>query len=135
MENFDQADLAFSKNKIGVGGGMLEGLTTDAVSALFAEKIKADFVVNLGDTDGIFTADPKKDKSAKRLAKMSHEELVKLAVEKDLRKAGTHFVFDLVASKLAARSNIELKFVNGKKLVEVEKALSGKPFAGTTVSG
>ncbi|MEK6954243.1 MAG: UMP kinase [Candidatus Micrarchaeota archaeon] len=133
MMAFDDIDAAFKTHNIALGGGMLEGLTTDAVSVLFAEKLGARCVVNLGDTDGIYTADPKKDRNAKRLEIMTHGELVDLAVKNDSRRAGTHFVFDLVAAKLAARSNIELRFVNGKDLISLKGAISGNHFDGTRV--
>lgn len=133
LESFDEADVALREGKIGVGGGMLEGLTTDAVAVLFAEKLGAKAVVNLGDTEGIYSADPRKSKSARRIGKMSHEELVKLAVANDSRKAGTHFVFDMVASKLAARGNIELRFANGRDLDQAMAAISGGKFVGTIV--
>ena len=54
---------------------------------------------------------------------MTHEELIALAVKSDERRAGTNFVFDLIACKLAARSKIELRFVDGWDLVELKKAL------------
>ncbi|MFH0971921.1 MAG: UMP kinase [Candidatus Micrarchaeota archaeon] len=133
--SFDDSKNATKQNKILVSGGMLEGLTTDAVSVLFAEMVRADAVVNLGDTAGIYSADPKKDPKALRISKMSHSELVDLAVRNDQRKAGTHFIFDLVASKLSARSNIELRFIDGRNLSEVAAALSGRRFRGTVVKG
>ncbi|MFH1750387.1 MAG: UMP kinase [Candidatus Micrarchaeota archaeon] len=133
LEKFDDADNAFKRNKIAVGAGLLEGLTTDAVSVLFAEKARAAAVVNLGDTDGIYSSDPKKHKNAKRFTKMTHRELVDLAIKSDSRLAGTHFVFDLVAAKLAARSGMELRFVDGRDLGESEMAILGKKFSGTVV--
>ncbi|MFH1257345.1 MAG: UMP kinase [Candidatus Micrarchaeota archaeon] len=133
ITEFDMVNEALRAGKIPVAGGMLEGLTTDAVAVLIAEMVKANAVINLGDTDGVYTADPKKDKGAKRIPIMRHADLVKLAIKSDQRKAGTHFVFDLVASKLAARSNIELRFLDGRDLANVEKALMGRDFQGTIV--
>ncbi|HLC47801.1 MAG TPA: UMP kinase [Candidatus Norongarragalinales archaeon] len=133
LEKFDDADTALEKHDIAVGGGILEGLTTDAVCVLFAEKLKANAVVNLGDTAGVYASDPKKNPDAKRFAKMSHEALLGLAIRGDARKAGTHFVFDLVAAKLAARSNIPLRFVDGRDIGQAEAAIAGKKFQGTSV--
>ncbi|MBI5224467.1 UMP kinase [Candidatus Micrarchaeota archaeon] len=133
VQSFDEAKSAISKSAIVFSGGMLEGMTTDAVSVLMAEMLSAKTVINLGDTDGIYSADPKKDPSAKKFSVMPHSQLVELASKNDQRRAGTNFVFDLIASKLSARSNIELRFVNGKNLLEVENALLGKKFNGTIV--
>ncbi len=131
--SFDDAPAAMKQGRILVSGGMLEGLTTDSVSVLFAEMVKADAVVNLGDTEGIFTADPKKDRKAVPIKEMAHEDLVSLAARNDYRKAGTHFVFDLVASKLAARSNIDLRFADGRDARNAKAAIEGKKFRGTMV--
>ncbi|MEK6842913.1 MAG: UMP kinase [Candidatus Micrarchaeota archaeon] len=133
LRSFDEANLALSKNNLVFSGGMLEGMTTDSVSVLFAEMLGAKTVINLGDTDGIYSSDPKKNPSAKKFSIMPHSQLVDLASKNDQRRAGTNFVFDLIASKLSARSNIELCFVNGKNLLEVENALLGKKFNGTIV--
>ncbi len=134
MESFDDAAAALKEGKIAIGGGMLEGLTTDAVSVLFAERYNASAVINAGDTEGIYSADPKGNKDAKKIANMTHSGLVELAIKNDSRKAGTNFVFDLVAAKLAARSNLELRFVNGRDLLQLKEAINGKEFKGTRVS-
>ncbi|HIH18796.1 TPA: hypothetical protein HA225_02360, partial [Candidatus Micrarchaeota archaeon] len=44
-----------------------------------------------------------------------------------------HFVFDFLACKLIARSKIEAHFVHGKNLLDVRKAVEGKPHGGTVV--
>ncbi len=65
--------------------------------------------------------------------KMSYDELIALAASSDKRKAGTNFVFDLLACKLISRSNIETHFVSGKSLKDVEAAIEGKKHSGTVV--
>ena len=56
-----------------------------------------------------------------------------MAAEKDNRRAGENFIFDVLASKLLARSEIEGHFVSGKKLDDLEKAIMGKKHNGTVV--
>jgi uridylate kinase len=129
----DQAFNALRNNLIPLSGGMLEGLTTDAISVLLAERLEASHVVNISNVDAVYSADPKVDPKAKRFTEMTHAELVDLAAKGDSRKARTNFVFDLVATKIAARSNIEIHFVAGKNLDGVKAAILRQKHAGTVV--
>ncbi len=133
IQALDDASAALEEGKIALGCGILEGVSTDFDSMLVAERMKADAVVNASNTDGIYSEDPQKNAKAKKLKQITHAQLVQMASEADARKAGTHFVFDAVASKLAARSNIPLHFVNGRNLKDVEAAILGRLHAGTIV--
>ena len=101
----------------------------DAV--LWAKKLKIDTVVNLSNTDFVFDKDPKKFKSAKSLKCLSWKEYRKLISDK--WSAGLSTPFDPVASKEAQKSKIRVFIINGKRLGEVAKALSGKSFVGTVI--
>lgn len=114
-------------------GGTIPGITTDTDAALLAEFIGARRIVNLSNVDGVYTADPKKDRTAKKLSRMSFSQLVQLASQHDERMAGTRFIFDVIACKLIARSKIETHFVHGKNLSEVERAVEGRSHSGTVV--
>ncbi len=133
--NLGEVENAVKDGKMPVMGGLLEGITTDAVSMLVAEKKEATAVVNLSNIDYLYSSDPKSDKNAKKLEKVTHNELTQLAVDGDKRLARTNFPFDLVACRLAQRSNVELRFVDGRNLREVENALANKQFKGTLVKG
>jgi uridylate kinase len=91
--------------------------------------------VNVSNVDAIYDSDPRKNKNAKRFTKMTHDELIRLAVESDGRTAGTHFVFDILACKLIARSKIETHFVSCKNLDSIKSAIDGKTHDGTIVKG
>lgn len=135
MANFtDAAEAAASTDKVIVMGGTIPGFTTDADAALLAEKIGAKKLVNLSNIDAIYDRPPKKP-GAKKFASMTHEQLVRLANEYDMRKAGTNFIFDNVACKIVARSKIETHFVNGRDLKQVEAAITGGKHKGTVVKG
>lgn len=132
-DSFDEFQNALDAGKIPVGHGMLEGITTDTVSMLAAERINARTVVNASKVDGLYDADPAKNPNAKRYNRLTHNQLVSLAVQGDQRSARTNFPFDLIACKLSARSNTAILFVDGKKLDEVEKAVLGQKYDGTVV--
>jgi uridylate kinase len=120
-------------NKVVVMGGTIPGITTDADAVLLGEAIGATRLVNISNVDAIYDSDPRVNKSAKRYSKMSYEQLISLATSSDKRKAGTHFVFDLLACKLIARSKMEAHFVSGKSEKEIENAIEGKKHNGTVV--
>ena len=81
----------------------------------------------------IYDKNPKEHKDAKKFHFLTHEQLIDLAVKNDKRTAGTNFVFDILACKLAARSKMELHFVNGKHLGDLERAIKGEDHSGTVV--
>ena len=130
--DFKDARELSAKNRVVVMGGTIPGITTDTDAVLLAEAIGAERLVNISRVEGIYDSDPAKNKKAKKYVKMSYDELITLANKSDQRKAGTNFVFDSVACKLAKRSKINLHFVNGRKS-EMEKAIKGKKHNGTIV--
>lgn len=132
-ESFKEAAGAMDSGKIALMGGTIPGITTDTDAALLAEGIGAKRIVNLSNVDGIYTGDPKKDKDARKLKRMSFGQLIQLASQYDERKAGTRFIFDVIACKLIARSGIETHFVYGKSIAEVQSAVEGKRHSGTIV--
>lgn len=133
FEDFEKAAQASKHHRIVVMGGTIPGITTDTDSVLLAEAIGAKRLLNVSVVDGIYDSNPKTNPKARKFGKLTYENLLKLANESDKRTAGTNFVFDVVACKLAARSKLELHFVGEKNLSDVPKALSGKPHNGTIV--
>ena len=133
-KEFDDARKMHENGKIPIMGGTVPGITTDDDAVLLAELVGAKRVVNLSNVDAIYDSDPKTNPKAKRFEKMKHDELIALATGGDKRRAGENFVFTLLACKLAARSNIEVHFVNGRNLEEAEAAILGKKHSGTVVS-
>jgi len=65
--------------------------TTDTTAVLRAAELDAKAVLKATNVDGIYTADPKKDKAAKRYERLTHQE----AIERDLK------VMDAAAFALA----------------------------------
>ncbi|MDD5339636.1 MAG: UMP kinase [Candidatus ainarchaeum sp.] len=121
------------RNKVVVMGGTIPGITTDTDAVLLAEAMGATRLVNISNVEGIYDTNPKKNPKAKKFAKMTYNELIKLAAENDSRSAGTHFVFDMLACKLIARSKVETHFVSGDSLENIKNAIEGKKHNGTVV--
>lgn len=124
---------AIRKKNVVFSGGFLPGLTTDACSVLVAEAIGAEKVINASRVDGIYDKNPSEFPDAIRYDTLTHAELVDLASRFDQRKARTNFVFDIVASKLAARSKMAVDFVDGRNPGNIVAAVLNRPVSGTKV--
>ncbi len=130
--DYDEALQAGKTHAIVVMGGVSPGITTDAVSALLAERVRARRLVNATSVDGAYTTDPAIDPGAVRIPRMTHQELVNL-VSKGAHKAGPNNVFDSVGARVLERSGISLAIVAGRDLPNLVAALEGGKFRGTVV--
>jgi uridylate kinase len=119
------------KGKIVVMGGLKPGMTTDAVAALAAEKVKADLLVKATDQEGIYTSDPRKYKDATKIDRLSFDELTRL-FEQNKHKAGIHQIIDPEAVKILRKSRTKTVVISGFKPENVLLAVKGKKL-GTVI--
>jgi len=110
--------------KIVVMGGVAPGQTTDAVSALLAEYVHADKLIVATSVDGVYTADPEKDASAKKLTSMTIHELAQFAMQTEM-KAGSRSPVDPLAAKIIERSSIPTAIVLGSMIENLKKGALG----------
>jgi len=120
--SYNQA--AESLHRIVVMGGLSPGQTTDAVSAMLAERVHADRLVIATSVDGVYTADPEKDPSAQKLERMTPRALVRLAIETEM-KAGSRSPVDPLAAKIIERSSIPTAIVLGSEIENLRKGALG----------
>ncbi len=130
--DYESAVRAAEEHDIVVMGGVAPGITTDAVSAMLAERAGARLLVNATSVDGAYTSDPAKDPGAKRIPRMSREELVQL-VKPCPSGAGPSIVFDPVGAEVVRRVGMRLAIVQGRDLVNLRAAIMGEEFDGTIV--
>ncbi len=129
-ENIDQMAEAFSTGKVVVVGGFHPGHSTNAVAALVAERVHANLFVNATDVDGVYTADPNKNATARRLDKVTPSQLRKMFGDGEMR-AGTYELLDLLAVNIIERSKIRTIILKCEPS-SIERAIRGKP-VGTLV--
>jgi uridylate kinase len=122
---------ALTTDKIIVMGGLQPGQSTNAVAAVVAEYTQADMLINATSVDGVYTADPKKDSSAKKIDELDYDGFQELIIKKGSR-AGEYALFDLVALKIVSRSNILTKIINGSDPHNILRAAKGEKI-GTTI--
>jgi uridylate kinase, putative len=132
-ETIDEAITA--KNGMVVMGGTVPGHTTDAVSALLAERADARKLLIATSVEGVYTADPKKDNKARKIDLLTPEQLIGI-VMKNRSIAGSISVIDLLASRIIERSNIECWIFDGRNLEDLKRGLENKRegFNGTIVT-
>jgi uridylate kinase len=128
----EEAVAAGESSRLVVMGGTTPGHTTDTVAAELAEAAGAARLVNATSVDGVYSADPLKDATAKRFDRMTHEELVRISGRVHA-KAGPSIVFDPKAARIVAKARIPVSVVGGRDLAAVRNAVVGKPFRGTQV--
>lgn len=101
--NLDEISTAVLTNKIVITGGLYPGQSTNATSALIAEKINAVKFFNATDVDGIFNFDPRTNPNAIMYESIGVKECIKiLKVENSM--AGTYDLMDLISLKVIERS-------------------------------
>lgn len=105
--------------------------TSDTTAARLASHLGAHFI-NITNVKGLYTADPKKDKTAEFIEKITWKDFNSMA-NKIKFSAGQHFVLDQSAAEEIMKHKITATIVGN--LREFEKVLSSKPFVGTTISG
>ncbi len=100
-----------------IGGGSGNPFfTTDTASALRAVEIKADAILKGTRVDGVYTADPEKDPSAKKYEQLTFQE----AMAKKLK------VMDLTAFALCEENNLPIYVFDMNKPGNLLKAVSGE---------
>lgn len=114
-----------------IGAGWKPGHSTDYDAVIAAKQVGAKRIVNLSNIDYVYTADPKKDPSAKPIEKIGWSEF--RSIIPDHWDPGLSSPFDPVASKLAQENGMEVAILNGAKLEEFDKYLDGEPFKGTMI--
>lgn len=120
------------KDPVIIGAGWKPGWSTDYCAVLAARQLGAKKLVNLSNIDHVYDADPKKSPAAKPLEKVSWGEFRKLIpTEWD---PGLSSPFDPVAAREAERLSLEVAIINGAKLDEFDRYLSGEAFTGTVIS-
>lgn len=131
--NFQEAQEYSASGKIIVMGGTEPAHSTDAVSAILAEFIQADKLINLTSVDGMFTKDPNKHSDAELIEEITATEMMEFISGKDT-KAGTYEFFDMTAIQMIKRSSLETVIANGYNPDNLIKAVNGEKVGTKIIS-
>lgn len=118
--------------RIVIMGGTTPGHSTDMVGAELAEKTGADLLIISTNVDGIYDKDPNKFPNAKQLKEVKIDQLIERYGVK-WKTAGKNVVIDGPALEIIKRAKLVTYVVNGKRLDQLEKALTDQSFDGTKI--
>jgi uridylate kinase len=99
--------------------------TTDTAAALRAMEIGADVIMKGTKVDGVYTADPAKDPSAKKYSTISYIDVIKQNLK----------VMDSTAISLCMDNNLPIVVFDMKKADNIRNILLGKKIGTTVVRG
>jgi uridylate kinase len=127
--SLDDVARFVESNKIIVSGGLHPGQSTNATSALIAEKTRASEFINATDVNGIYDSDPRKNKNAHLFAKIELDKLLNMLL-KESSMAGEYDLLDIVALKVIERSKIRTRVIlsNPKN---ISNTIQGRKYIGT----
>lgn len=98
--------------------------TTDTAAALRAMEIGADVILKATKVDGVYSADPMKDKNARKFDELTYMEVLKKGLG----------VMDATAITLCMDNNLPIVVLNLRGKGNIRKAIEGKKI-GTLVRG
>lgn len=131
--NFQEALEYSATGKIVVMGGTEPAHSTDAVSAILAEYVQADLLVNLTAVDGLYTKDPKKFDDAELIEEITASDMMEIIGGNEV-KAGTYEFIDMTAIQMIKRSNLETVIANGNEPQNLIRAIKGEKIGTRVIS-
>jgi uridylate kinase len=123
---------SFGEYSVLVGAGGVPGHSSDFTTIKMAVGFGIKKVINLGKPDYVYSANPDKDPTAKLLKQVTWVDYFKIIPQKWV--PGMNVPFDILASKLAHKNNIEVIVALGKDIVNFQKILNNQKFKGTLLS-
>jgi uridylate kinase len=118
-KNLEEVTIAAESGKIVIVGGLHPGQSTNATSALIAEKVRATRFLNATDVDGIYDLDPNTNGNAKLLNEITVSECMEI-------------LKDIVALKVIERSKIPTRVLRSD-ITNIKDAVIGTHHIGTEI--
>lgn len=119
------------RRSIKILSGWKPRASSDYVAAVYAQKNNIETIINMTDVSYVYTKNPKEHKDAKPIRKTTWKDYRELVGGK--WKPGMSLPFDPIASKYCEKHSLRVVIVNGKKLKNLDKLLSGKEYKGTFI--
>ena len=98
--------------------------TTDSAAALRAAEIKAEVILKATKVDGVYSADPVKDKTAVRYERITYQQVLEQRLE----------VMDAAAIATCMDNDLPIVVFNMREPGNILRVVTGEPGVGTTVS-
>lgn len=118
--------------RIMVIGGLQPGQSTNAVSAVVAELVGANKIINATKVEGVYDKDPNLDKSAKLIKKITTLQLREI-LERQSALAGKYELLDPPSLTIIERSKILVHVISGEDPRNVLRVLNGEEIGSTII--
>jgi uridylate kinase len=114
--------------------GWKPGRSTDYCAVQLCEDYQAETVINLTNIPQVYTADPKKDPSAKPLEKLSWSDYRNKIVGMETKwSPGLNTPFDPVAAEFGQKLGVKVVVLDGHDFNNLSNYMDNKPFIGTVI--
>ena len=123
-------DLPFT-GRILAAGGWKPGFSTDTDAVYLARRFGADRIINLSNIKKVYTADPRIDKDARPIDRISWRDF--RAMVGDEWTPGKNAPFDPIASRLADESGLTVICADGRNIGNTIAILRGEEAEGTII--
>ncbi len=117
--------------KVLIAAGWKPGFSTDNDAVVLAERFGATRVLNLSNIAYVYTADPKKDPSAKPIESISWKDMLKITGTEWV--PGKHTPLDPVAAKRGSELNLEVITALGGDIENLKHILNNQKYKGTKI--
>lgn len=117
--------------KLIVAAGYRPGSSTDLRAVQIAERVGATCVINLSNTDYVYTDNPKTNPDAEKIEDITWADFRKLLPEE--WDPGLSAPFDPVAAAAAQENDIEVAQINGERLDSLIHYFNKRSFVGTRI--
>ena len=114
-----------------IGAGWRPGCSTDTDAVLVAKELNAKKIINISNIDYVYNSDPKINPNAVKFETIDWAKYRSLISDKWV--PGLNTPFDPIASEMAEKEGMEVAFMSGSNLSDLENYLNGNPFIGTTI--
>jgi uridylate kinase len=115
-----------------IASGWKPGWSTDYPAVILAQDYQVKAIFKLSNTDYVYDKDPRMYQDARPFEYLSWKDY--RAMVEETWSPGSHAPFDPIAAKLAAELGLKVFYLNGVHLANLEMALDGEPFVGTTIA-
>ncbi|MFW9780126.1 MAG: UMP kinase [Candidatus Heimdallarchaeota archaeon] len=115
---------------VGLAGGFLPAVKTDEDTAVLADLVGSNMLINVTNVDGIYDRDPREFSDAKKYDILTYREFYEIVSPLSLG-AGSNAPFTLIAAKICERSNIRI-VICPKEVDKIREAIQGKS-VGTVI--
>lgn len=131
IKNPDEILDVHARERVIIAAGYRPGCSTDLRAVQIADRVGATKVINLSNTDYVYTDNPHKNPDAIKIEDITWEEFRKLIP--DEWAPGLSAPFDPIAAKEAERLGVEVAQINGLKMDALANYLGERKFIGTKI--